>query len=188
MPATAGEVLDHDVDRLASIHFRGIDLRPWPSADGHPERSDDPPGPDRPVLHLVGPGATPPWCSELEDWVRLPCDDAELAARVDRLALRVVAHQAAGAVVDDDGVLRLGDHLVVLSVQEARLARVLLARRGEVVPRDALHDAIWGDDPPDDPRALDNRVKALRVRLQGLPIEIHTVRGRGMLLDVALPA
>lgn len=187
MAASAHDARDRDGRRLASLHSRGVDLRPWPPPSDD-SRSEGPAGPEHPVLHLVAPDAKPPRCTPFEDWVREPCDDAELAARVDRLALRVLAHQAETAVVDDDGVLRLGDHLVVLSRQEARLARVLLAHRGEVVGRDDLHRAVWGDDQPDDPRALDNRVKALRVRLEGLPLEIHTVRGRGMLLDVALPA
>ena len=43
--------------------------------------------------------------------------------------------------------------------------------------------AVWPQEPPDDPRALDNRVKAVRKRIEGTGLRIHTVRGRGLLLE-----
>ncbi len=85
--------------------------------------------------------------------------------------------------MDDHDVLRVGDQIVILSPQEARLIGALIDALGHLVVREQLMSAIWPDAAPDDPRALDNRLKALRARLEGLPLRIHTVRGRGLLLE-----
>jgi DNA-binding winged helix-turn-helix (wHTH) protein len=175
----AGDPLATILDRIAG---RGISVQPWLSTvQGQGSGDGDPP---RPTLYLVEPGAPPPptW-GEVEDWVRLPLDLDELQARADRLHERAWVAGAVATEVDDDGILRVDRHLVILSPLEARLVRLLLARRGEVVGRDEAEASMWPDGPPDDQRAMDNRVKHLRRRLADLPLRIWTVRGRGYLID-----
>lgn len=155
---------------------RGIDIRSWPD-----EGRAGPP--DHPALYLVPVGIDPPRCALLEDWLRSPVDLDELKARADRLLARAADLGATLVRVDDGGVLHVGEVAVILSEQEARLMRALTERQGQLVRREELHRIVWPDDEPADPRALDNRIKTLRVRLKGLPVQIHTVRGWGLLLD-----
>jgi DNA-binding response OmpR family regulator len=161
---------------ISWVESRGIETRPWPSPDGHPHT-------DHPVLYLVEPGAEAPRCGPLEDWVREPVDTDELFARADRLLVRARELGASLTRVDGDGTLRVGDQIIILSDQEARLMRALLDQVGQLVLREDLTAAVWPDDPPADPRALDNRLKTLRQRLRGVPLKIHTVRGWGLLLE-----
>jgi DNA-binding response OmpR family regulator len=133
----------------------------------------------------VAPGARPPACGALEDWIRLPVDPGELRSRADRLVARAAWQGPSPVVVDGDGVVRVGAQLTIVGPQEAMLLRRLAAPAGRLVARHELVEAVWGEDVPSDPRALDNRVKALRRHLVGLPVRIHTVRGRGFLLEVS---
>lgn len=178
MPATI--VAPDPVARALSwITTRGIETRPWTAFDS--QTNLDPP--DHPILYLVEPGVAPPRCGELEDWIRHPLEVGELTARTDRLVARSQFVGAHYTRVDDDGVLRVGDEMVVLSRFEARLMRVLIDAMGTLVLREVLTSTVWPDGLPADPRALDNRIKTLRARLEGLPLRIHTVRGRGFLLE-----
>ena len=63
-------------------------------------------------------------------------------------------------LVDDGRVVALG------SGRQTRVLAVLLLSAGEVVPRDLLIDALWGDRPPATAsNALQVQVHALRKRL-----------------------
>ena len=180
---------------LSWVSTRGIEVRSWPpAAPDHaaaltsPGSVDlDPSCADHPVLYVVEPGMEPPHCRNLEDWVRIPLDLGELNARVDRLVAWSHDLGAAYTRVDDDDVLRVGDEMVVLSQLEARLMRALIANMGALLLREDLVAIVWPHGPPSDPRALDNRVKYLRAHLSGVPLRIHTVRSRGLLLE-RLPA
>ncbi len=174
---------------LSWTSTRGVEVRSWPPpAPDHAAalsvaRSDEAADRARPVLYLVEPGTEPPICHDLEDWVRIPIDVGELTARADRL---IAWSQDLGAVftrIDDDDLLWVGDEMVVLSPLEARLMRTLIESMGMLVLREDLMAAVWPDGPPSDSRALDNRVKAVRARIDGLPLCVHTVHGRGLVLE-----
>ena len=169
---------DPFADALTWISSRGIEVVHCTSDRFTPISSDGP------VLYLIDRDAPPPatW-GELEDWVRLPADPGELYHRADRLISRANGGTTGAIRVDQDDVLRSGSQLVPLTPVEARLVEVLLDNVGELVPRDALEAWLWPDGLPPDGRALDNRIKRLRHRLDGLPLHIHTVRGRGFLLE-----
>jgi DNA-binding response OmpR family regulator len=157
---------------------RGIDIRRWPD-DGRPA------SPDHPVLYLVAADTEPPGCDLLEDWLRLPIDLDELNARADRLLSRAAETGATLIRLDEGGALHVGDVVVILSEQESRLMQALVDNQGQLVLREDLHRVVWPEGAPSDPRALDNRIKSLRLRLKGLPVRIHTVRGWGLLLESA---
>jgi DNA-binding winged helix-turn-helix (wHTH) protein len=161
---------------------QGVAVVPWPLRE--PERSSS--THLRPAVFLVEPGAEPPTLTDdLSDWLQLPGDPEELHARARTLLARARAHGRVLTYVDDDDVLRVGDRLAVLSPIEARIVRILLDHVGTVVPRERLNREIWPDRPVDDLSVLNNRVKLLRQHISGLPLRIHTVRGRGLLLEVA---
>lgn len=134
-----------------------------------------------PRILLVDASAPPPRAvDDLEDWVRLPVDDADLDARIDWLVRRAGAHRRVLLEVDD-GLLRMGDRFVSLAPVEARLMRALVDRFGAVVGRDQLARAGWPDGSPGR-NALDVQVLRLRRRIAGLGLQITTVRSRGYLL------
>jgi hypothetical protein len=138
----------------------------------------------QPRLLLVERGAPPIPTDELEDWIRLPADDLDLRVRVEALRRRTGADTGAVPVLDDDGVLRLGDRWVSLPPVEARLTAALLERFGAVVSRDALSRSGWPGGSPGR-NALDVHVLRLRRRLSPLRLAIRTVRSRGYLLERA---
>ncbi|MEZ5140217.1 MAG: helix-turn-helix domain-containing protein [Acidimicrobiales bacterium] len=163
---------------LRSLELRGLVVVRWTRTD----RTPAPPG--APALYVVDDDVEPPACPSDQDWVRAGAAPDEIELRGRSLLDRVEDGARSQPEVDDDGVLRVGRHLVVLPPQEARLLRALLASPGRLVPRDALVAAVWPDGPGTVRTALDNRVKNLRRRLGDVPLRIHTLRGRGLLIEL----
>jgi Transcriptional regulatory protein, C terminal len=136
----------------------------------------------QPRLLLVERGAPPIPTDELEDWIRLPADDLDLRVRVEALRRRTDVDRGSAPLLDDDGVLRVGDRWVSLPRIEARLVAALLDRFGAVVSREALARSGWPGGSPGR-NALDVHVLRLRRRLSPLGLAIRTVRSRGYLLE-----
>lgn len=137
-----------------------------------------------PRLVLVPDGVAPPLSSDvLEDWIRLPAPDEDVAARV-----RVLADRAEGVdgsrvpALDVDGLLRVGSRWVSLPPVEHRLTSALLDRYRAVVSREALARAGWPEGIPGR-NVLDVHIVRLRRRLAPLGLAIRTVRSRGYLLE-----
>lgn len=153
----------------------------WPEEDGLRARlsvSGDP------RLLLVETDQEPPVTSDcLEDWIRMPAAEADVAARVEALTGRTEAHRQDMPALDGDGVIRFRQHWVALPPLEARLTTALLDRFGTVAGRDLLVRAGWPGDAPGR-NALDVHVLRLRRRLLPLSLVIRTVRSRGYLLEV----
>jgi len=135
-----------------------------------------------PRLLLVEEGQPPSPDDCLEDWVRVPAPDIDLAARVDGLKARMGVHASEPADLDENGVLRFGDRWVSLPPVEARLMSALLDRQGAVVSREALARSGWPAGAPGR-NALDVHVLRLRRRIEGTGLAIRTVRSRGYLLE-----
>lgn len=139
----------------------------------------------RPRLLLVEGGAAPPIPVDcLEDWIRVPADEADVQARIDGLTHRCLTHRADVPDLDRDGVLRFADTWVSLPPVEARLMSALLERFGSVVSRELLGAAGWPQGVPGR-NALDVHVLRLRRRIAPLGLAIRTVRSRGYLLERA---
>ncbi|CAN5226847.1 hypothetical protein BH18ACT4_BH18ACT4_11510 [soil metagenome] len=137
----------------------------------------------RPRLLLVdGEVPAPAPSDDLEDWIRVPADEADVVLRTVTLAQRAHNHNGAVPMLDGDGVLRLDRKWVSLPPVESRLTAALLDRWGAVVGRDALARAGWPDGAPGR-NALDVHVLRLRRRLAPLALAIRTVRSRGYLLE-----
>ena len=120
--------------------------------------------------------------------MRLPTDAIELEVRADNILARAAEIGCLLTSVDEDGVLRTGDRITILSALQARLVRILLDHDSQVVDRSDLIDALWPEGLPEGQRILDSHVSKTRKRLEGLPLQIHTVRGRGFLIErLALP-
>ena len=138
-----------------------------------------------PRLLLVEQEAPAPTCDDLlEDWVRLPASDADLAARAAGLERRASSVSDDGRPrIDADGVVRVGGSWAALPPVEARLMAALVDRLGAVVHRDDLAAAGWPDGLPGR-NALDVHVLRLRRRIAPVGLVIRTIRARGYLLEV----
>ena len=135
------------------------------------------------LLLVEGDGDPPEAIDCLEDWLRVPVDEAELAVRLRALGVRARAHEAPEQPeLDGNGVLRRGAAWVSLPPVEARLTAALLERLGTVVSREALARAGWPDGAPGR-NALDVHVLRLRRRIGPVGLVIRTVRSRGYLLE-----
>jgi DNA-binding response OmpR family regulator len=137
---------------------------------------------DVPRLLLVEEGVPPAPDDCLEDWLRVPASESDVAARIEGLKLRVGQHGREAAELDENGVLRFSGRWVSLPPVEARVMTALLDRQGAVVSRDALARSGWPDGAPGR-NALDVHVLRLRRRIDGIGLAIKTVRSRGYLLE-----
>jgi hypothetical protein len=134
-----------------------------------------------PRLLLVEPDAAPPQDLGVdEDWVRLPSDPEYVTARAELLRRWVGGLRRTVPRLAEDGQLHRGGRSVVLSSTEERIVRLLLSRRGDVVPRGELAAAGWGR--PVTSQVLTAAMSRLRKRLGGLGIVVRSARGRGYVL------
>jgi len=163
---------------LRSLELRGLAIVRWTRGERIPAP------PDVAALYVVDDDVEPPACPADQDWVRASAAPDEIELRGRSLLDRTEPDVRSQPELDADGVLRVGRHLVVLPPQEARLLGALLASPGRLVPREALVAAVWPDGPATVRTALDNRVKNLRRRLGAVPLRIHTLRGRGLLVEL----
>jgi DNA-binding response OmpR family regulator len=125
-----------------------------------------------------------------DDYVTKPFGPAELRSRI-RAVLRRAGPRALG-----DAVLRVGsvvldrsqravrvdDRPVELTFSEFELLQALMSRPGELLNRQELLRAIWGESAYRDPRGIDVHVRHLREKLEPEPSHpelILTVRGVG---------
>jgi two-component system, OmpR family, response regulator MtrA len=126
-----------------------------------------------------------------DDYVKKPFEVPELVARVraalrrarrgpgdstDELRLGPLAIDLAGRTVARDG------RSIALTRTEFDLLAELTRHAGQVLPRDALLDRVWGYDYLGDSRLVDVAVQRLRAKVESDPANpelILTVRGAG---------
>lgn len=153
----------------------------WPAEQANRERLA---AERRPRLLLVAPESDPPDGRDcLEDWIRLPADDRDVAARLRALEMRATHHQTRPET-DARGRLTFNGNWVALSPIEERIVAALAKRFGEVVSRDELLAAGWPAENPSD-AALRVHLTRLRKELEPLGLEIATVRGFGHVMQEA---
>ena len=84
--------------------------------------------------------------------------------------------------LDDLGVLRNERGWVALSPAQEIIMRSLIDNFGNPVARTDIAAAVWPDGGRD-PHTIDIHIHRLRSRLSGIGLVIHTLRGRGFLLE-----
>lgn len=121
-----------------------------------------------------------------DDYLTKPFDLLELRARLKALVRRAGGGNrvlAFGDLIYDTGTLAVkrGAAPIKLTRTGLRMLELLMRRAPEVVSRQEMERAIWGDEPPDSDAALRVHVHGLRVALDR-PFDIkllHTVPGIG---------
>jgi two-component system, OmpR family, response regulator RegX3 len=132
-----------------------------------------------------------------DDYVTKPFSLSELLARVRavlrRAEMRERPAERPAVLISGDVRMDSARHQVQvrgeavdLSPKEYQLLRVLMQHRGQVVSREFLIDAVWGDDFMGDEKTLDVHIRWLRGKIERNPSEprhILTVRGAGYLFE-----
>jgi DNA-binding response OmpR family regulator len=141
-----------------------------------------------PRLLLVATDADPPASvDESEDWVRLPADERDIAARVLRLTSRAAPAAPDPPRLDANGRLFYAGRWVALSPIEARMASALVERFGTVVREEELGERGWPEgtwgDGARSAGALRVHLTRLRQRLAPLGLEVARVRMQGLVLQ-----
>jgi DNA-binding response OmpR family regulator len=134
-------------------------------------------------LLLVATDADPPAFEDaLWEWVRLPADERDVAARLLMLTRRLEPNDVEVPRVDASGRLLFRSAWVALSPTESRLASVLAENFEAIVPASELGRrgwpaGMWGNN------ALRVHVTRLRHRLAPLGLEVLAVRSQGFILQ-----
>ena len=133
----------------------------------------------------------------VDDYVTKPFSVLELLGRVG-----AVLRRASGSLGDEPaGIVMIGaavvdfDRMILARDGETRelgikgfdLLRCLIRHKGKVVSRDAIMDAVWGQDSLLNTRTIDNYIVKLRQLLEpdpNNPRHLHTVHGAGYRLDL----
>lgn len=134
-----------------------------------------------PRLLLVADGALPPRLDAGEDWIRVPADERDVLARMQRLADEFDRRRRP-PYLEADVVLRYGGRTVVVSEGEGAVLKPLIACFGDLVTWDVLRSRLWPDTDRT-ARAISSRVFRVRARIEPIGLTIYTIRGRGVVLD-----
>ncbi len=143
--------------------------------------------PDLPVLILSARGREEEKVEGLragaDDYLAKPFGLKELMARVEALLRRARGPEgsvAFGDVTVDMAarkVLRAGNE-VTLSRRELDVLCFLIRRRGRVVSREEIHDAVWGRFAESAERSIDFHILNLRKKLEPDPAEPKHILNR----------
>jgi len=137
-----------------------------------------------PRLFLVDSDGAPPVCADpLEDWVRLPCDERDIDARMAALSARASTGQAsARPELDGNGRLLRSNRWVPLSPIEEQLCRLMIDEFGAVLSDRRLMAAAWPNGAGT-PTGLRLQMTRLRRRIGDLGLEVRSVRGKGYVMQ-----
>ncbi|MCD6350965.1 MAG: response regulator transcription factor [Armatimonadetes bacterium] len=128
----------------------------------------------------------------LDDFVLWPCSPQELETRLALARWRRLG-------LTGEGILRSGElsvdvrrHRVLVGMREAiltlreyELLRALVEARGEVLSREDLLAAVWGEDYLGGARTVDIHIRRLRAKLPEISHRLVTVRGVGYRLALS---
>lgn len=122
-----------------------------------------------------------------DDYISKPFGVLELIARINanlrKNSVRVNSNYLDISVDEGKHEISSGGTPLSLTVKEYELLKFLVANAPNVVPRDKILSAVWGEDYFGESRTLDIHIGSLRKRLAGSKAQIITVRGVGFSLQ-----
>jgi len=156
---------------------RDVVVASWPEQARDRERLERT---GTPHLWLVEPGVDPPISEScLEDWLRLPADDADMRARLVALTHRA-AHHPTRPTLDQYGQLTHHDAIVLLSPVEQHLATPLIENFGNAVAEQDLLTSAWHEGGNE--QTLRVHMSRLRRRLAPIGLTITSIRAYGYVM------
>ncbi len=129
-----------------------------------------------------------------DDYMAKPFSPRELSARI-RAVLRRSAKKPEEELVTHFGDLVInheiysvtkGDRVIDLSPTEFKLLIYLIEKKGRILSREHLLNAVWKDDAFVEPRTVDVHVRRLRTQIEddpSQPVYIKTRRGVGYYVE-----
>jgi DNA-binding response OmpR family regulator len=128
-----------------------------------------------------------------DDYIVKPFDPAELLARVQAVLRRYrkASAQASGQVLRVGGFeLNIADlqmslpdkRVVLLTPRELKIMLLLAGRFGQILRREELLEAVWGEDYPGESNIVDVYIRRLRRKIERDPANpqyIQSIRGMG---------
>ena len=111
--------------------------------------------------------------SGADDYIRKPFALKELLLRIESMRKRNFFHHAKERIEIDEDIayddtnaeLYIGDEVVALHHKEAKLLKLLMQRRGEVITHEVIQEYLWGYDETPSDTALRTYIKNLRKRI-----------------------
>lgn len=125
-----------------------------------------------------------------DEYLTKPCPSSRLLARTENLLKRFAGREG---MLDGDGFLfdyrtftvYIDQTANLLTEKEGRILQELLLKKGEIVKKEVLFEALWGTTEYIDENALQVTMTRLRKSLEklGLRERIETIRGMGYRLN-----
>lgn len=136
-----------------------------------------------PRLLLIVPGGHPPeLLDELEDWAHVSAQPADLEARCRTLSHRAREPAPRVPVLDEDGLLWVGNRWVALTGTQVPVARLLLSHLDRVVRFEAIVAAYERAGGSGHPASVRTLVARIGVRVRSVGLDLISVRRRGVIL------
>lgn len=126
-----------------------------------------------------------------DDYVTKPFSSREVVARVKAILRRSQGKKSPLLVIGNLSVntkaykVTIKDKPVKMTPREIELLAFLIMNKGEVVTRDAVLDAVWGEDYYGDVRAVDTLIARVRSKIPEVPanVSFHSVYGVGYSIE-----
>jgi DNA-binding response OmpR family regulator len=111
--------------------------------------------------------------SGADDYIRKPFVLKELLLRIESIRKRNFFHHKDARIAIDENItyddanaeLYIGDEIVQLHQKEAKLLKLLMQRRGEVISHEVIQEYLWDYEETPSDTALRTYIKNLRKRI-----------------------
>jgi hypothetical protein len=167
---------------VPDLTLGGVAVLRWPTQADDRDRLA---ATGKPRLLVIEDGhAAPVVTDPLEDWIRELFEPVDLDNRLATLATRA-RRLSERPRFDADGLLWMGDRWVDIPDGMRRIADLLVARLGQIVRSDEIVATCSDAGISTWASAVKGTIRRLDQRFAQLGLELHNVRDRGYLLQVA---